>query len=273
MNLPRGAKKGFTLVEVSIFLAITGLLLVGILQGTYSNIARQRYNDSVRGFAEFFRQVYAEVLSPETLGLGNSNNSAIYGKVIVFGLETPTGDEDPDQDNTVYTATLVGNVNPPSGTSNFMEALGGVDARLFCGNNVVGEAAASSTLATYVPLWGAKIHNTDNKPLRGTMIIARSPASGTVHTAFASAEDPELQFNIKDHCSPEDQSASTKLKTVIKENPTVFSENSAEPVDFCLESENSNIIRDIRLTLGAEGRNTSAVNIVPDDVEDSKCRR
>jgi len=62
------SKRGFTLIEVSIFLAITGLLLIGVLGGTYSNIARQRYNDSVRSFAEFFRQMYAEVISPETLG-------------------------------------------------------------------------------------------------------------------------------------------------------------------------------------------------------------
>lgn len=261
------SKKGFTIIEVSIFLAITGLLLVGVLGGTYSNIARQRYNDSVRSFAEYFRQIYAEVISPETFGSGNSNESAIYGKVIVFGLESPDDNENKDQDNTVYSATLVGDVHVPNHSSGFIDELGQVNARLFCGNPN-DEDEASSTLSTYTPLWGAKIHNTDEKPFRGTMIISRSPTSGTVHTAFTTE-----QFNIKEHCAPDDQSASSLFHTAITETPQIFSANPSESVDFCLESENSNIIRDIRLHLGVEGRNTSSVNIVPDDPEESKCQR
>lgn len=267
LNSTPKTKKGFTIIEVSIFLAITGLLLVGVLGGTYSNIAHQRYNDSVRSFAEYFRQVYAEVISPETLGSGNSNESAIYGKVIVFGLESPDDDESKDQDNTVYSATLVGDVHIPEGSSNFINELGQVNARLFCGNSN-DKDEASSTLATYTPLWGAKIHNIDKKPFRGTMIIARSPASGTVHTAFTTE-----QFNIKEHCAPDDQSASSLFYTAITETPHLFSASPSESVDFCLQSENSNIVRDIRLHLGAEGRNTSSVNVVSDDPEESKCQR
>lgn len=262
-NFTSKSKKGFTLIEVSIFLAITGLLLVGVLGGTYSNIARQRYNDSVRSFAEFFRQIYAEVISPETLGAGNSNESAIYGKVIVFGLESPDNDDSRDQDNTIYTATLVGDVEIPTTSSGFISELGAVHARLFCGSTT-DEDEATTTLGTYVPLWGAKIHNTEAKPFRGTLIISRSPTSGTVHTAFTTE-----QFNIKDHCAPDDQSASSIFAQAIQETPQVFS--TSEDVDFCLQSENSNIIRDVRI--GADGRNTSAVNIVPDDPEESKCQR
>ena len=58
-------KKGFTILEVMLFLAITGLMLIGVIGGTYSAIASQRYTDSVRSFAEFLRQTYAEVISPE----------------------------------------------------------------------------------------------------------------------------------------------------------------------------------------------------------------
>lgn len=255
-------RKGFTLIEVSIFLAITGLLLVGVLGGTYSNIARQRYNDSVRSFAEFFRQIYAEVISPETLGSGNSNDSAIYGKIIVFGLESPSDDESQDQDNTIYTATLVGDVQIPDTAGGFIDELGRVNARLFCGNTTDADEV-SSTLDTYVPLWGAKIRDTSNKPFRGTLIISRSPTSGTVHTAFTSE-----QFNIKEHCEPEDTSASSSFAIAIKDNSLSFS--TSADVDFCVQSENSNIVRDVRI--GADGRNTSAVNIVPDNPEESRCQ-
>lgn len=251
------------MIEVSIFLAITGLLLVGVLAGTYSAIARERYNDSVRSFAEYFRQIYGEVLSPESLGSGNSNTRAIYGKVVVFGLESPDDDDSRDQDNMIYSATLVGNVHPEP-ADNFVGELGKVDAQLFCGSATDADEP-DSTLSTYTPLWGTKVHDTTNKPFRGVLIIARAPNSGTVHVAYASDED--LKLNIRDHCSPADNSASNVLTDAIKNRPSIFT--SGEDIDMCLESENSVIVRDVRLT--AFSRNTSAVNTVPE--EDSKCQR
>ena len=56
---------GFTIIEIMIFLAITGLLVVGVLVGTGSTIARQRYNDAVESFAEFLRRQYSFVINPQ----------------------------------------------------------------------------------------------------------------------------------------------------------------------------------------------------------------
>ena len=88
-------KKGFTIIEVMLVLAVTGLLLIAVLGGAFSNIAQQRFNDALRGFAEFLRQNYSEVISPESIGkaeeddlnIGYSKYNAIYGKVLFFGLE------------------------------------------------------------------------------------------------------------------------------------------------------------------------------------------
>ena len=51
-------KKGFTLIEVALFLAITGMLFIGIAAGVQNSIYQQKINDSVQGFAEFLRSVY-----------------------------------------------------------------------------------------------------------------------------------------------------------------------------------------------------------------------
>ena len=120
------AHAGFTLIEVMLFLAVTGMILIGVLGGTYANIATQRYNDSVRSFAEFLRQVYSEVISPESIGssdpdsqdVGSSNDQAIYGKLIVFGLE------DEAATDRIYTATIVGDVTPPTTSNGFIADLG-----------------------------------------------------------------------------------------------------------------------------------------------------
>lgn len=53
----QSAQKGFTIIEVMLVLAISALILLGALGGTYSSIRAQRYNDSVRAFAESLRQV------------------------------------------------------------------------------------------------------------------------------------------------------------------------------------------------------------------------
>ena len=257
------AKRGFTLIEVMIFLAITGLLLVGALGGTYTSIANQRYNDSVRGFAEFFRQLYSEVISPESLGAGNSNDEAIYGKAVVFGLETPPGTPDDDRDHTVYTVTLVGDVEIPDSSDTFVEELKKVNAHFFCGINN-GSDYQDSTVSRYTPLWGTKVRTTNLQPFRGTVIIARSPTSGMVHTAFTSDT-----FDIKSECTPDDDYASTAFKNYLINMTNQFS--SRTEIDFCLESDNSRIIRDVRL--GEGGRNTSAVSIIEDNPGETRCFR
>jgi len=56
---------GFTIIEVVIFLAISGVLTVGILAGASTTVARYRYNDSVQSLAQFLRSQYSAVLHPQ----------------------------------------------------------------------------------------------------------------------------------------------------------------------------------------------------------------
>jgi len=258
------SKPGFTIIEVMLVLAITGLMLVGVIAGTYSSIATQRYNDSVRSFSEFLRQVYAEVISPQSLGEGNSDTEAVYGKVAVFGINAGTDSQtNSDTADTVYTATLVGGTHPPRNATNFIQELGyqnpadpsnDVAAHLFCGNG-----AQASTVDEYIPMWEAKIDNTSSQTLKGTLIIARSPASGTVHTAFT-----KTVYNIKDEC----EKASNDLRRDLHDSPGNF--DYKQDVDFCIVSDNSRVVRDIRLT--ADGHNSSAINLIPAD-GDVKCQQ
>jgi len=57
-------KKGFTVIEVILFLAITGLLIVGLLLGVNASIARQRYQDSVQDLADFLKTQFFAVSNP-----------------------------------------------------------------------------------------------------------------------------------------------------------------------------------------------------------------
>jgi type II secretory pathway pseudopilin PulG len=52
---------GFTIIETMLFLAITGLLAMGILVGSGVAIGQQRYRDSVNSLKSYIQQQYSEV--------------------------------------------------------------------------------------------------------------------------------------------------------------------------------------------------------------------
>lgn len=285
-------REGFTLLEVTLVLALTGLLLIGLLGGTATAIKTQRYNDSVRSFAEYLRTAYSEVINPESLGLGNSSNKAniegggnfaIYGKVLVFGYNYGAGDSNEAANRSVYSATLIGDANVPSITvQGFVNELAEVHAELFCGKRI-NDVERSSTLSYYEPTWQAELMEVNdpahNPPLnvedrfRGTVIIARSPSSGAVHTIFT-----EQTYDLRDGCkSLSDSYAGQNFKNdlaTFSQNPATASVKFVtEPVGFCVKSDNVSAGNYREVRIAEDGRNTSAISILnTDEDEQGRCR-
>lgn len=276
----RDSKSGFTIVEVMLVLAISGMLLIGIIGGTFNSIAAQRYNDSLRSFAEYLRGMYSEVINPQSLGssdpdkliIGNSKDYAILGKVLVFGYDYGNVEDN----NSVFSATLVGNAIIPDTTAiGFLQELSstgpdGLNASLFC-----GDSRRSSTVSQYVPLWETEfrqanndtLHTSYNNQFKGTIIIARSPSSGAVHTVYAK----DLTYDLKNSCQPNAGGLGTlenRFKDDLKNIPTTGNYNISDPIEICLKPTTTAVRREIRIN--ADGRNTSAVNTLTD--EDSQCQ-
>lgn len=252
-------RQGFTIIEVTLVLALTGLLLIGALGLTYSQIQRQQYNDTVQSFTEFIRATYSAVESPEALGnggenidVGHSDKLAIYGKVLVFGLDDGSGE------HTVYSATLVGAPNlAASGGSNLASELGSVDAQLFCGAGS-GDNAQVSTVSSYTPTWGTKIQDTGGAAMQGTVIIAHAPSSGAIQTIFTNQT-----YNIYNNCA----AASSQLTSQLKNNSNSF---KTEDIDFCLRNPRFSTIFDVRIRSNAT--NSSAVHILDVDDGGNRCK-
>lgn len=72
-------KFGFTIVETMLFLAITGVLIAGILVGTSASINVQRYHDSIRSLQTKIKKVYSDVISVNNSGenLECTNNESV----------------------------------------------------------------------------------------------------------------------------------------------------------------------------------------------------
>ena len=69
--------RGFTIIEVLLFLGVTGLLLTGMLIGTGANLSRERYNDGVRTVEEFLAQQFMLVQNPERMSDGSNDYACV----------------------------------------------------------------------------------------------------------------------------------------------------------------------------------------------------
>ncbi len=245
-------KAGFTIIEVMLFLALSSVLMIGIIAATNSSIARQRYNDSTNDFADFLRGIYSQVMNVEHNEKGNTGE-AVYGKLVTFGE---------DSTDTIHTYNVIGKaVN----SANIVSL--GTDTLTILKDDSVQLRYSDRT--DYSIPWEAYLEkvNSSSSPANqydtpndthfvGAVLIVRSPVSGTVRTFTASGEGSE--FN---------PSTPTALVNYIKDGKF-----GTGDLDFCLDSEDNNYgnRRNIRLLGG--GANSTAVNMVAMDEGDSRCK-
>ena len=227
-------KGGFTLIEVSLFLAITGLLFLGVTIGVQNSIFQQRYNDSVQNFAEFLRSAYAKTENVQSAGTGDTDQ-AIYGKLITFG--------EPNSNNTVYMYSVIGKASCGGGFNGMLKAL------IDCEADVLNSKGDPYLSESYTPKWSAAIQSIDWNPFVGAILITRHPQSGTVHTFVMNGKT----INV-----------SGKSRLDLKNN--IF--GSGE-VNFCInpngytKAEGGGVRADVRIVEGA--RNSSGIETLFDE--------
>lgn len=267
-------RQGFTLVEVSLFLALTGLLFVGVIAGMQNSVTQQRYNDSVRSFAEFLKTAYSKVANVQGLagGFGGKSEKAIYGKLIVFGEEYRLNG-DKNTGGYVYMYDVVGDIGSVGGAG-ALEALDGLKADVVVETkNLDGSSTWSlaGIAEEYIPRWGAAIQGKDpaNGIMKGAILIVRHATSGGINTYVKTNET--LEINNEEGTF----SGAIMLESIsgiYKGKWLTSSFNDSEAVDFCVnpegDTENTENRRDVRIR--AYARNASGVEVY--EGEDNACR-
>lgn len=217
----RKHKRGFTLIEVILFLAVTTALFVGIAAGVQGSIFQQRYTDSVQNYAEFLRSVYSQVSNVQNESTGRSDK-AIYGKVITFREKDDSEWDGQSTRNVIRTYNLIGDVE--STQANGMvgsESQGvGQNTMVSCPDNgsVIGRLQCLQASVfkekggVYVPVgfvenytvrWNAEIQRTDKYdageyiPYVAIIIVAHSPNSGNISTYIWDSNKDEINEVIK----------------------------------------------------------------------------
>lgn len=266
----RRVRRGFTLVEVSLFLAVTGLLFIGIVAGVQGSMSQQRYNDSVQSFAEFLRSTYSQVMNVENSkgSGGGQTNQAVYGKLIVFG-ESQDFQGNNNDDRAAYVYTVVGEAKFESNSgSSVIEALKDAKANVIVGQSD-GKINFAGIAEQYITRWGAEIQTTDGwnngyRPFRGAVLIVRHPNSGTVFTyVYKGGEKLSDKLEINKLVSESSQR--------IDPIASIGNEFKVEDVDFCINPDGNRKgeRRDIRIVAGA--RNSSGVEVIAQDGKENRC--
>lgn len=281
--------KGFTLIEVALFLGLTGLLFVGIVAGTSNSIYQQRFTDSVQNYAEFLRSIYSEVSNPQSVGDGRSE-VAIYGKLITFGQNYGLDGAEIDQTSQrIYVYDVIGDVvgtaDASSDVTTMLKTLkANVIKKIFrsgdesSANPVIERVEPAGLVDVYTPRWGAGIETTDlDAPFEGSILVVRHPKSGTINTLIYAGDDGIIEVNQAINYANEFKNFS-HIDDVLQEKLSGF---ETMEIDFCIDPEGigikNEVRRDIRLVKNA--RNASGVEVIEldalDEVKDgtlNKCR-
>ena len=215
-------KHGFTIIEVVLFLGVSGLMVFGILAGTGTAINQQRYRDSVTTLMSHLQGQYNEVANVNNARTGewNCNSStaairtdapeeggaargatdcAVAGKYIQF-----SGEE------VIAQTVIAKNVRFDDKILSDVEALKQ--------SNLI---ISTIDQTTYAPEWDTRLVQsaTDDSPVQMYMLIVRSPLTGSIRT-FISFEAPgQLSSSLVD------------IESLITE------ENLRRGASFCLSPE------------------------------------
>ena len=244
-------RRGFTLIEVALFLAITGALFVGIALGVQNSMFQQRYNDSVQSFAEFLRSAYSQTSNVQNPTGDGRSEQAVYGRLIVFG-EDATLEGSQNNNNAIYAYDVVGNISNRPLSGNTLKALKELDVNVTNGSTFYGN------VEEFTPRWMATIQTTDNNAGQlsnfvGAILIARNPTSGTTFTFVKNGSTLNINSNL----------TGFKLADYLGEADDGFKN---QQVDFCVNpngNQFSDARRDIRII--ANARNASGVEIIDMD--------
>lgn len=302
----RKTRGGFTIIEVVLFVAISGFLIVGLMVGTSATIARQRYNDSVQDLAEYFRREYSAVINPENGRTGaiddnqtclgpdeaspvGGTNADVEGAnrgrsaCLLYGRLITIGEVDDDEGRRIYSYDVIGkelSQENIDSAGSLKDALVQANIKVLVYSEPEQTTSATCSFEAvgqyqYTPQWLAKVENpADDKALKASILIIRSPANGSVHTLVYD-EAIKVKDTIGIACTSSMAGALLDEETIAKFTASLNEETPKTAIDLCVGSSDIFVGGSSRrsVRIGRDGHNGSAVEIADEDSEDNPCQQ
>lgn len=191
-----GSRQGFTVIEVMLFLAISGLLVMGILGGTGVAINVQRYKDATNSLFSYFQSQY-----DLTINTQNTHTNLVAcadGSVTASATAVTVG----SSLSCFVTGRLITvSDNGKRITAQWVyaarDAHQGDDDITALTNAGLFTSSVADTPEVYTPEWGTRL----NVPKQATsmdgwqLLIVRSPSTGTVRTFTTMSGDIFTQLS------------------------------------------------------------------------------
>jgi type II secretory pathway pseudopilin PulG len=187
-------KAGFTIIEAMLFLAISGLFVVGVIIATGNSIGTQRYRDSVVSLQTVLQRQFSDI--------NNVDHSSSTWKCVVSGgvpVITNTGST---VASGVSDCVILGKyITSSDGKTITIKDVVGVtiygsyssDIAALVSSNIV---ISPMGVETYGLEWGTVLKNTSGTTYTFSMLMLRSPISGIIKT-FVIPNVVVLDSNVK----------------------------------------------------------------------------
>lgn len=195
-------RRGFTLIEVVLFLGVTGLIMAVMLVGVGAGLNQQKYRDATNNLMSYVEDQYNLV--------NNVNNNrapaeickkpALVGRsdCTIVGRLLQSGDGSVVKSTQIIATTDV-KLLPKN--------IGDTDAK------VLQDASLTTTSAidTYTPIWNTRLVTPGNhQPAAFSILIVRMPTSGVIHT-YATNSAVTKPADFFTGANPTPPTADTKL--------------------------------------------------------------
>jgi len=178
--------RGFTVIELMLFLGITGALFVGLMIGVNSSITQQRYKESVNSLVAILQGQYSEVDNTRN---DRSDDWSCTGGTVV---EDPVAGQKRGTSSCVLLGKAVQIQNDGS-VIRVMPVIGVEPGELVSASDIDALQAYLPKLSTYNETvreldWQTFLTDTESHRSTFSMLVLRSPVSGLLRV-FAS-NDP-----------------------------------------------------------------------------------
>lgn len=187
--------KGFTLIEVILFLAITSLMMIGVLVGVNGSISRQRYDDASAGLLDYMKSQYNLVDNVR-------NNRPLNRACDSSGVAADTEDDGRGTSGCTVVGRLVSSTDGESVDSRPVYALSVPLDGVVSEEDVLDSLdlrEAPDDLKTddvdYTLAWQTQVYtDKDNKSSsrKFTMLIVRLPTNGLTRTYVSDSSVADI---------------------------------------------------------------------------------
>ena len=299
------SRKGFTIVEVVIVLAITGLIFVGAVAGIGSSLARQRFNDATQNFAQTLRTQYDQIsrvqISSER---DNSMCDYVYGASGTFNSETKRGRTDcniygvavilgADGGHLIQSTTLLGkdlptyrnilkeneqlykvsDVDAYLSSMPTLQLLGELGVSNYYGKHLTSDDTSmtncqvTNILTHENILWSATLEKPNGTTAKYIILIVRSPRDGTIHTYYKDISNVSEVTNYRNYDISNCRMPNND-EDILRSLKKTTPDFEVGDLNLCLNSEDVGSATGVRRTikLAADGHGSAAVELVNVDV-------